>query len=323
MKTILVSGASGVIGYGILRSLRHLPDVRLIGTTIYDDSVAPAFCDLFELAPKTSDDNYLDWLCQTIKKYKVDLIIPGIEIDLEFWNKMREEIIKTETYILLNSSSLIELCADKWNFYEKLHATGSNLVIDSVNEGNFDSLRQKFGLPFLMKPRHGSASKGIVIINNEDTFNQHVEKLGSTIIAQPIVGNNDSEYTASAFFDKQSNLCCQMTLKRKLSTEGFTEKAQVIDLPDIKQAIKELAAIFRPVGPTNFQFRYHQEQIKLLEINPRISSATSIRAGFGYNESVMSVEYFLDNKTPAQPALKRGYAVRYMEDCFFYDSNTL
>jgi carbamoyl-phosphate synthase large subunit len=60
MKTILVSGASGVVGYGILKSLRNASNgYRLIGTTIYNDSVAPAFCDIFELAPPTQDKNYL------------------------------------------------------------------------------------------------------------------------------------------------------------------------------------------------------------------------------------------------------------------------
>ena len=54
MKNILVSGASGIVGYGILRSLKKSgKDLRLIGTTIYDDSVAQGFCDIFEQAPLT------------------------------------------------------------------------------------------------------------------------------------------------------------------------------------------------------------------------------------------------------------------------------
>ena len=48
MKTILVSGASGIVGYGILKSLRMSEEkYNLIGTSIYDDTIAEAFCDLF------------------------------------------------------------------------------------------------------------------------------------------------------------------------------------------------------------------------------------------------------------------------------------
>jgi carbamoyl-phosphate synthase large subunit len=58
--------------------------------------------------------------------------------------------------------------------------------------------------------------------------------------------------------------------------------------------------------------------LKLLEINPRISSSTSIRTAFGYNEAGMAVDYYLDNKKPKQPKIKRGWAVRYTDDFIFY-----
>lgn len=324
MKTILVSGASGIVGYGILKSLRQSKlDYKLIGTTIYDDSVAPAFCDIFEQAPPTNDKNYIDWLHKTIKKHSVDMIIPGIEADMFMWNKKRENILKSGAKVLLNNPGLIELCSDKWNFYEKLHETGSKVAIDSRLAGSFEDLKEDFKLPFLLKPRRGFGSKGIIIVDSEEVFSQYASELGSMLIAQPIVGSNEEEYTVSAFFDKSSKLLCLIELKRKLSNEGFTEKARVVSLAGVEGAIKELAKLFRPVGPTNFQFRVHNGQLKLLEINPRISSATSIRTAFGYNESMMSVEYFLNGRVPTQPEIKQGYAVRYTEEKIFYDSHNI
>lgn len=319
-KTILVSGASGVVGYGILRSLQKAgASYKLIGTTIYDDSVAPAFCDIFELAPPTADPKYIEWLCGIIKKHQVDMVIPGIEADMLAWNDARPELEATGVRILLNNPELIKLCSDKWNFYEKLQAAHPELAIESRLSSSFEELQQAFGIPFLLKPRRGFASKGIVSVNSAETFVRYQQDLGGVLMAQPIVGSKDEEYTVSAFFDNDSRLLCSMALKRKLSAEGFTEKAQVADLPAAATAIETLAALFKPVGPTNFQFRVHDGQLKLLEINPRISSATSIRTAFGYNESMMSAEYFLDNKTPAQPNIKQGYAVRYVEDYIFYD----
>jgi carbamoyl-phosphate synthase large subunit len=82
--------------------------------------------------------------------------------------------------------------------------------------------------------------------------------------------------------------------------------------------VSNLCEYYTPIGPTNFQFRKHQGVLKLLEINPRISSSTSIRAAFGYNESLMAIEYYLENKKPSQPVIKQGKAVRYIEDFIFY-----
>jgi carbamoyl-phosphate synthase large subunit len=324
MKTLLVSGASGVVGYGILRSLRKSPEkYKLIGITIYTDSVAQAFCDMFERALLTKDDNYMEWLCSIIKKHNVDMIIPGIEADMYKWCEKRETISQTGAKILLNNPELIELCADKWVFYNKLRDSNSKYAIESRISGSFDDFSDEYGLPFLLKPRQGFASKGIIKVENRDIFLQNQHSIGSVLMAQPIVGNEDEEFTTSAFFDDKRTLCCYMTLKRKLSREGYTEKAQVVDIKEIGNAIIDLAKIFKPVGPTNFQFRMQDNELKLLEINPRISSATSIRTAFGYNESVMSADYYFNGKMPVQPVISPGTAVRYIEEHIFYDRNNL
>jgi carbamoyl-phosphate synthase large subunit len=110
-----------------------------------------------------------------------------------------------------------------------------------------------------------------------------------------------------------------MALRRRLSREGFTEKAEVVDAAEFSEAVRDLCQAFSPVGPTNFQFRRTDHGLKLLEINPRISSSTSIRAAFGYNESLMAVDMAIENRMPVQPEIKRGRAVRYTEDHVFYD----
>jgi carbamoyl-phosphate synthase large subunit len=165
MNTILVSGASGIVGYGVLKSLRmSTTRYNLIGTSIYDDSVAPAFCDIFEQAPYTTDPKYIDWLCGLVERHDVDMIIPGINDDMLVWNEHREQLENTGVKVLLNNSDLIDLCADKWEFYQKLYENGSEYLIESRLDGTYDELKSDYGLPFLMKPRRGFASKGIVTV---------------------------------------------------------------------------------------------------------------------------------------------------------------
>ena len=320
MKNILVTGASGIIGYGILRSLkRSQKKLKLIGTTIYDDSVAEGFCDIFEQAPQTAGDDYIDWLLNTINKHKIDLIIPGIEADMYKWVDHIPELERTGVKIVLNKSELISLCKDKWTFYEELKKINSPYSIDSSLVSDYDVLVKEFGSPFLLKPRKGHGSKGIVKVDSIDTFLKHAKDIGLVLMAQPIVGNEDEEFTSSAFCDGKGGFYASMTLKRKLSREGFTEKAEVVlETGEINTAILALCEYLKPVGPTNFQFRKQEGVLKLLEINPRISSSTSIRAAFGYSESEMAVDYYLRNKIPVQPVIRPGKAVRYSEDLIFY-----
>lgn len=322
MRTILVSGASGIVGYGVLRSLKRSgKKLKLIGTSIYDDSVAPGFCDIFELAPPTNVAAYIEWLLNTIRKHQVDLIIPGIEIDMYKWVDHVPEIAINGTIALLNNVDLIHLCKDKWAFYENLREAGMSCAIESSLSLEFDTLNCKFGLPFLLKPRCGFGSQGIVKVDSADTFLRHQKDIGPILMTQPLVGNDEEEFTISAFCDGTGSFYASMTLKRKLSRDGFTEKAEVVSTDEFIGTISDLCNRFRPIGPTNFQFRKCKDGVKLLEINPRISSSTSIRSAFGYNESAMAVDFYLEHRKPIQPEIKRGRAVRYTDEHIFYEDS--
>ena len=220
-KNILVSGASGIVGYGILRSLlQNKNEYRLIGTSIYNFSIAPAFCDIFEEALPTNHPNYLNWLLEIIKKHSIDMIIPGIECDMFLWNTEREKIVSTGVFPLLNNSELIKLCSDKWEFYKKLIIDNAEYAIPTTLNGCFNT----FAPPFLLKPRRGYGSKGIIKINNENDFEMHKHKIGTELMMQPIIGSEDEEFTVAVFLITLQNLLIIYLLKENYLVTDILKK---------------------------------------------------------------------------------------------------
>ena len=284
-------------------------------------TVAPAFCDIFEQARPTIDSGYMRWLLETIRTYKVDMVIPGIDVDMYKWAEHAMEIAASGTAVMLNKLDLVKICGDKWAFYEVIRDAGIGCAIDSSLSQSFEELAGQYGLPFLLKPRRGFGSKGIVRVDSAKTFDSHKADMGTLLMAQPIVGNDGEEFTTSAFCDGSGGFWTSMTLRRRLSKDGFTEKAEVSDSEEFHEAMLNLCRRFEPLGPTNFQFRRCKTGPKLLEINPRISSSTSIRAAFGYNESAMAVDFFLEKRHPVQPVIRRGKAIRYVEEHIFYEDS--
>lgn len=244
MKTILVSGASGIVGYGTLRSLNSSgKDLTLIGTTIYEDSVAQAFCDIFEKAIPTNDEKYMEWLISIIKKHNIDLIIPGIEADMYMWAYNVEMIEKTGVKVLLNNLSLLELCKDKWAFYKELSKINSPYLIKTSLDNDYSLIVEKFGLPFILKPKRGFASKGIVKITNEKEFDLYKDQIGEILMVQEIVGNEEEEFTTSAFCDGNGSYYAKMTLKRKLAKEGYTDRAETYELDNIDEVLDRKSVV--------------------------------------------------------------------------------
>jgi carbamoyl-phosphate synthase large subunit len=318
---ILVTGVGAVIGYGIVRSLRKArPETVVIGMDIYADAVGKHWCDHFEQSPLVSAAEYPGFLRQVIQKQVVDLVIPGIEQDVDYLCREvgKEKLAGLPVRFALNNPRLIPVAADKWLTHLQLAQHGLSTIPTRI-DGGFNELAGELGLPMLLKPKRSYASKGIQILRSQEDFEYWKGKLGDNFMVQKIVGNDEEEYTVGAFGLGGGKCVQPIILQRKLSREGATVKARVCDIPELDRLVRRLVELFEPVGPTNFQFRRHQGAYLLLEINPRMSSSNSLRTAFGYNEAEMCLAYYLENKQPAPPQIRPGCAVRYIEDVVAYD----
>jgi carbamoyl-phosphate synthase large subunit len=255
---------------------------------------------------------------EVVAAHRIGLLIPAIEQDVAFWSMHFAQLEAVGVKVALNDPALIALAGDKWLMHRKQRDLGLTAIPSRI-DGRFEDLVRDLGTPFLLKPRRGYAGKGIVQVRDVRDFDYYGVHLGTKLMAQAIVGSDNEEYTVSGFGDGKGGMGWVLALQRRLSGEGATAKARVADATPFRPMISTLAADLHPVGPTNFQFRLCGDTPYLLEINPRISSATSLRSAFGYNESQACVDYYLKGVPPPLPALKTGCAVRYIEDIVVHD----
>ena len=320
MTTVMVTGVGAIMGYGLLRSLRQADSaLHLVGTDIYSDAVGQAWADVFEQAPYTSSPDYQAWLRGVIERHKVDLLIPGIEQDVQRLSAEPRILRGMPIKVVLNNADLVRLTQDKWLMHQELLRMDEPTRIPSYIEGTYEALVERLGLPFILKPRRSYASKGLVLVTSRADFTAYGAALGEVLVAQPLVGSDDQEYTVGAFGDGRGGVACSITLQRRLAADGSTAKAWVRHESSLDDVVRRLCARFSPVGPTNLQFRRVGTGWKLLEINPRISSTSSLRTAFGYNEGAMCLNFFLWGRLPRQPDIRPGFAVRYIQDYVIHD----
>ncbi|MDX4012701.1 ATP-grasp domain-containing protein [Aliarcobacter skirrowii] len=316
-STILVTGIGAIIGYGILKSLGNARDnLTVIGLDKNQHIYSKGLCDVFIKKPEFEDNvnEYIDFWNEIIIKYNITAIFPSIDIDISFFNKHRA-IFDKKIKLVLNDKDLIALCSDKLIFYDFLKKIDKNYLIPTILPISLEEAFEELGnLPYILKPRNGSGSQGIIKIENKLDF-EYWTKKNKNYLLQKYVGSDSEEYTVGVFGLGDGNIHESIIiLKRILSREGNTKQAKVVENINILKATKELSKILKPIGPTNFQFRIDENKIYLLEVNPRFSSSNSLRTLFGYNDTKMSIEYFLENKIPDKQNIKSGMAIRYLED---------
>lgn len=321
MYNILVTGVGSVIGYGIIKSLLASSyKVRIIGTDIYNDAVGKKWCHSFVPGVLANHEDYLDFLYETIKKYDIDLVFPGIEQDINRIVLEQDKFTELDVQFVINNPDLIQIANDKWTTHLKL--LENNIPsIKTFIDGNYNEIENEIGNPILFKPRRSYASKGIFKIYSQEDYSYWKVKYKDNFMVQQIVGFVDSEYTVGVFGLGNGHSSQKLSLKRTLGPDGATSKAKTVEIEELNTTVDNLVSVFKPSGPTNFQFRYHEGEYLLLEINPRISSSTSIRSAFGYNEAEMCIEYYLKGQVPSKREVKSGSAVRYIKDWISYDSN--
>jgi carbamoyl-phosphate synthase large subunit len=315
---ILVTGVGAIIGYGIIESLRIVNlNCKIIGTDIFEENYGKYICDEFIKVPYTSDPNYATIFSKILSDYQIDIVFPGIEQDLYYFIDNHHNF---NTKIILNKKELVHLSKDKWSMYQFLKGKSYPFLIPTFTDLNYKLAVETLGLPFIIKPKSSYASKGFNIIRNEEDYLKIENEVNESTLFQPTVGSVDEEYTISVFGDGDGDFIDSLILRRYLSNAGASEKTFTIKRDVLlMNAVEKLVKIFKPEGPTNFQFRKQNNSVFLLEINPRISSACSIRAKFGYNDPLFCIQHYLENKIYSNQDKKSGKAIRYIADKIVYE----
>ncbi|CAD6540237.1 ATP-grasp domain-containing protein [Paraburkholderia metrosideri] len=325
--TIAVTGVGAIIGQGIVKSLRQSKyNVRVVGIDRSDNSPGPRLVDIFEKKPDGAEDSqtYLEYWERIIRVHGIELVLPGLELDMLFFNAHRDFFSRLGVKVALNNPQLIEQTADKWAFGQALTASGYRAIPAARPQSWSEAISALGPAPLLLKPLRGNGSRGIVLLHDEADFDYWKSKSLSEWMVQRVVGTIETEYTVGVFGMGKSGTLGPLIFRRRLSSAGNTLTAEVVSAhPVIEAAVATLMQTFDPIGPTNFQFRLESDHAYLLEINPRFSSSNSLRTAFGFNEAEMAVDFYLYGKTPAMPRITTGIAWRYTEDFVTHASDSV
>lgn len=298
---VLVTGAGGGVGQGVIKSLKMIKDmdIKIVAADMSELATGLYAADAAYLVDRCDSDGYLETLSKIFKKESIDFYIPGTDVELKFC-AINKQLIMDEfnVHTIISSIEVIDISDNKYKTSSFLKEHGFNYpktnYLKDVNIKNIE-------YPAIVKPSVGCRSIGVYKVNNLDELTPHLEDT-KDIVIQECVGNEDTEYTCTVV--KIGNELSPVLALKRILRSGDTYRAEPVKSEKIEQYVLDVASKLEIDGGCNFQLRLdiHGEP-KIFEINSRFSGTTPFCAQIGFNP----VEFYLKRSAGLESTVNVDY----------------
>ena len=269
---VLVDGAGGDVGQGILKSLLDTKlDIELYSSCISDTSSWLYKIENSYIFPLVSDDNFIDFLVDFINKHNIDVYFPTVDSTLLKISKNKEFIEnKTNVKIFIDNLEKVKICDDKY-LTNKFLIENSFYApkTTSMNDLNLNEFLLKNKYPLILKTKSGNGAKNIIKINDYEELKPFIGN--SSWLLQEFL-NIDNEITSGIYIGKDKEIKGIYVLKRTLKSGSTHHAERIID----ENLEKQLIDISKKMDMKyiNIQAVYENNKVLPFEFNGRLSGTT-------------------------------------------------
>ena len=273
----LITGCHGDLSFSMAKIIKkNFRDSKLIGTDIEINGIGNLIFDQIYKVPHASSKKYYKIISRISKS--INLIIPSTEKEIFFFSKNKE---KFQTKILVNDKKILDIFSNKLKTQKFLKKNFNHFSLNlscQLSEININ----KISLPFFLKKKSGSGNQNYKVIKNKFDLNELRLYKKKEWVIEEYLNKNSDEYTCSIIRIK--NLEKIIIFKRKLHKLGHTIFAKQFENREIERDLLLIAEKINLNGVINIQFKIQNNQIKIFDINPRLSSTIKMRDLLGFKD---------------------------------------
>lgn len=280
---------------------------------IDSQSTAPSFAaaDLAFQVPSIYDPEYLGKLKEIIKSYQIKAVVPLNDLELPLLSRNKEELERLGARLIVSNPEFINTCSDKWETFQYLKqlkiATPKSFLkisdtLKSISKG-------EICFPLIVKPRWGSGSFGIEIVDNELELQLAFELLKirlkksflknmnsnnvdeAIIIQEKLIG---VEYGMDVVNDLNGEFQFCFAKEKLAMRSGETDKAKTVVDEKFTEIAKKISVNSKHLGIMDVDFFLKDGIVHILELNPRFGGGYPFTHEAGGNVAEMYLEWLND-----------------------------
>lgn len=258
------------------------------------------------IGKKWESNEIIEDLEQKIKSLKIHIIIPCVDPAISLCLKLKDIIPKI--FIATSNSKTCNILFNKQYTYD--WALENSIPVAVPNKKSF---------PLIAKPIYGSASKGLIFINNKCELDQFLENHStSEYNIQKFI--NGIEYSVDVYTSILNNKIISAVPRIRLAVSGGESVKSITVYNDrILKLTKQIVSKLKLKGPSVIQFIEDKktQEIFLMEVNPRFGGAVICSIGAGADLPGYLLDDYLGKENKYLDSWIRGsLMVRYTKEYF-------
>ena len=290
---ILITALGSPLGQSIYKAIRMSSlTIKIYGSDVSDLAAGLEFSGVQKISlPRVSDPKFLDELKVILERENIRVIFPVLASEHEIFIKNKCYFEENGIYIVSSSPETFAVCNDK---YESMRYLGSRgVTVPMTVLASESHARNQFlninTFPVLLKPRFGASSNDVFIVEDMQMLNALVSafKPGYFVLQQFL--SEPEEFTVGVMTSNVGFRRKAFILKRNLKF-GLSYSGVVVTNEVIEKYCLDIASLLEAKNSINIQLKMQNGVPHVYEVNPRLSSTTSIRAHFNFNEPEMIIK---------------------------------
>jgi carbamoyl-phosphate synthase large subunit len=287
---------------------------QILATDI--DPLAPALqeADDPRIVPRLDDPAYIPALLDIVRREKIAMVFPLIDPDIPILSAHYEEFQQAGARVMTPPPEGVETATDKWKTFQ-MYSASQIPVARSWLPKDFRVEDAEF--PLIVKPRRGSAGKGVFKVENPSQLSYILSYAEDAMIQEYLPG---PEITSDVICNREGKVWAVVNRRRIEIRSGEVAKGVTLWDERIARWCIEVAQAIRATGPITVQCMLRDGEPRFTEINARFGGGCplGIAAGADYPLWYLCEAAGLDPEVPPLGSYRQGLYMTRFDDSHFF-----
>ena len=293
---VLVTGVGGPSGQSIMKSLERM-EVELLVADL-DPYAAGLYLVPEErrfLLPRGDDPGFADHLLDLVRRENVRVVVPTVDSELLPCAERLDAFAGAGAAVVVPSAATLRTCLDKWALHERCFGE-VRVPASVVADAGFDP--DAIELPVIVKPRTGSGSRGIRLVEDRATL-AAVERDGTQLVQELLPG---PEFSLDVIARADGKVIGVVPRERLKVDSGIAITGRTVHDPVLIEYGRRVAELIGLTTVANVQVKGARDgEPALLEVNARFPGTMPLTVAAGIDMPALAVREALGETLPGGP----------------------